>query len=360
MELLLFPREKQLTTKVPEKMTIGFAVKEKIIANETLGYFIGRTYLFLTGAGVKAERLRFRQHLKDEMAHYATDCWDAEIQNSYGWVECVGIADRSCYDLKAHSSATGKPLTAFVDFKDGARNVEVIEVKPQMKHIVAAYKPNANEINKFISTMDDQTVRALKAEIEKNGHSVLTINGQDFKVTKEMVEFKVVQKKVTGEAITPAVIEPSFGIGRILYSILEHSYYVRSGDEQKNVLALPAIIAPVKASVLPLVNQHDNLQHLPRISNILADFAISFKVDDTGVTIGRKYARTDEIGVPFGITIDEKTTKTDTVTLRERDSTNQVRVPIDDLGPLLSKLCSGRTTWADVWNKYPHEDKKPE
>lgn len=54
-----------------------------MIENETLGYFIGRTYLFLIGCGIKADKLRFRQHLKDEMAHYACDCWDAEIYTSY-------------------------------------------------------------------------------------------------------------------------------------------------------------------------------------------------------------------------------------------------------------------------------------
>lgn len=60
-------------------------------------------YLFLTQLGIDKERLRFRQHLSNEMAHYAADCWDAEIESSYGWIECVGIADRSAYDLRAHS-----------------------------------------------------------------------------------------------------------------------------------------------------------------------------------------------------------------------------------------------------------------
>ena len=60
-------------------------------------------YLFLTHLGIDKEKLRFRQHLPNEMAHYAADCWDAEIECSYGWIECVGIADRSAYDLKAHS-----------------------------------------------------------------------------------------------------------------------------------------------------------------------------------------------------------------------------------------------------------------
>lgn len=73
------------------------------VNNETLGYFIGRVYLFLTRLGIDKNRLRFRQHLPNEMAHYAADCWDAEIECSYGWIECVGIADRSAYDLRAHS-----------------------------------------------------------------------------------------------------------------------------------------------------------------------------------------------------------------------------------------------------------------
>lgn len=60
-------------------------------------------YLFLTHLGIDKDRLRFRQHLPNEMAHYAADCWDAEIECSYGWIECVGIADRSAYDLRAHS-----------------------------------------------------------------------------------------------------------------------------------------------------------------------------------------------------------------------------------------------------------------
>lgn len=78
-------------------------MSQGIIDNETLGYFIGRSYLFLTQLGISKDRLRFRQHLENEMAHYSADCWDAEIESSYGWIECVGIADRSAYDLHAHA-----------------------------------------------------------------------------------------------------------------------------------------------------------------------------------------------------------------------------------------------------------------
>ena len=87
-------------------MTIGDAVKKKVVDNETLGYYISRVHAFLVAAGIDEKHLRFRQHLPDEMAHYAKDCWDAEINTCYGWLECVGIADRSCFDLNAHAAAT--------------------------------------------------------------------------------------------------------------------------------------------------------------------------------------------------------------------------------------------------------------
>ena len=73
------------------------------IKNETLGYFIGSTFLFLTTLGIDKEHLHFGQHLQNEMVHYAVDCWDAEIECSYGWVECVGLVDRFAYHLKAHT-----------------------------------------------------------------------------------------------------------------------------------------------------------------------------------------------------------------------------------------------------------------
>jgi len=74
-----------------------------MIANETLGYFIARINIFLVMMGADPAKVRFRQHMSNEMAHYACDCWDAELLTSYGWIECVGCADRSAYDLSQHS-----------------------------------------------------------------------------------------------------------------------------------------------------------------------------------------------------------------------------------------------------------------
>ena len=91
----------------PVVMSVGEAVETGMVNNQTLGYFLARTALFLLRIGIRSDKLRFRQHLPNEMAHYASDCWDAEIESSYGWIECVGCADRSCFDLTMHSNATG-------------------------------------------------------------------------------------------------------------------------------------------------------------------------------------------------------------------------------------------------------------
>ncbi|PNY09033.1 serrate RNA effector molecule-like protein [Trifolium pratense] len=100
LEFFMFPRDEQRSGQSAKRIRLGEAVSKGIVNNETLGYFIGRVYLFLTCLGIDKGRLRFRQHLTNEMAHYAADCWDAEMECSYGWIECVGIADRSAYDLR--------------------------------------------------------------------------------------------------------------------------------------------------------------------------------------------------------------------------------------------------------------------
>ncbi len=100
------------------RISIGEAVDKGIVANETLGYFLVRIYLFLIKIGINPKRLRFRQHMSNEMAHYATDCWDAEIENSTGWTECVGCADRAAYDLTVHSAKTGHPLVVQEELKE--------------------------------------------------------------------------------------------------------------------------------------------------------------------------------------------------------------------------------------------------
>jgi len=338
-----------------EVTTFGDAVAKGLINNQTLAYFMARTQQFLHTVGIKPARLRFRQHQSNEMAHYASDCWDAEIHTSYGWVECVGHADRSCYDLTVHSKVSGTSLTVFEEFKEGPKMVDCIDVNMNKGVMGKTFKKEAKAPMDYLAALADNVEEALaiQKELNEKGSYTLTIDGVAFTLTKDMVTLTKTQKKVAGITYSPHVIEPSFGLGRIIYAILEHAYWVRGGDEQRGVLSLAPIIAPVKCSVLPLTTSEKLAPFVGKIIKLLKEAGISNKVDDTGNAIGRKYARTDEIGIPFGITIDFTTPEDQTVTLRERDTTKQIRIPIADLADILKKLCDNTITWESVSTTYP-------
>lgn len=142
------------------------------------------------------------------------------------------------------------------------------------------------------------------------------------------------------------------GIGRILYTIWEHNFKER--DAQRNYLAVPVVLAPYKCSLLPLSNNDEFKPMIKELSSLLTENGISYKLDDSAGSIGKRYARTDEISIPFGLTIDfESLKEPKSVTLRERDSMEQVRVNVDALLPVLNGLISLKLTWKDVTGKYP-------
>jgi len=345
------PRTNQLGDGKIITTTIGDMVKMKTVDNETLGYFLARVHLFLVKIGIDPERLRFRQHLLTEMAFYAKDCWDAEIHCSYGWIEVTGIADRSCHDLTQHMKHSGESLQAFVEYPDGPKNVEVLELVVDKKAIGQKYRKDANIIFNFLEEVQKSQEELMKfqKEMESKGKYVL----EKLELTKDSINFKKVTKKITGDSVTPSVIEPAFGVGRIIYCMLEHAYYVRESDEQRAVLSLKPIIAPFKCSILPL-SQHDQFNtFIIEISRLLTNIGISNKIDEGGASIGKRYSRTDEISIPFGITIDFQTIKDRTVTLRERDTTKQIRIKIDELPQELHKLVNDETTWEITLSKYP-------
>jgi glycyl-tRNA synthetase len=285
------------------------------------------------------------------MAHYASDCWDAEIKNSYGWIECIGNADRACYDLSVHEKASGVRMSAFVPFPDGPRDVEVTTLTPNKSAIGKHFKGDGKKILEALENIKDQEqVLNLKNQAEKTGSA--TVAG--LSVPKDMLAFKTEMKKVSGENVQPSVIEPSFGLGRIMYSILEHAYNVREGDDEARAyLSLSPVVAPMKCAILPLMVKDELTTFVHTIERQLTKRHISCRSDLSGVAIGRKYARMDEIGTPFAATIDYDTIKDNTVTLRERDSMQQVRVPITDLSTLINDLIDAEITWEQVTKKYP-------
>ncbi len=133
---------------------------------------------------------------------------------------------------------------------------------------------------------------------------------------------------VDGKSITPSIIEPSYGIDRIFLSVLVHAFYVR--DNGFKVLRLPDEIAPYHAAILPLVNK-DGMDSMARDFYERIKRVDPYVVYDQSGSIGRRYARQDEIGTPYCITFDSQSTQDGTVTVRERDSARQIRVASQDL-----------------------------
>lgn len=254
-KLRLLPKETQQAGKTDLlEISIGDAVSKGIVDNETLGYFLVRIHQFLVRIGIDQDRLRFRQHMANEMAHYAADCWDAEIQNSYGWIECVGCADRSAYDLTVHSVRTGKQLVvreALAEPRLEERTVAVLD----KKIMGPKFKKSAKIVEDTIAALDDERLKCIARDLEQKGQSeIQAADGEKHILTPDFIKIEQRTEKISSREFTPNVIEPSFGIGRILYSLLEHSFWSREDDVNRRVLSLPPSVAPIKCLIVPISN----------------------------------------------------------------------------------------------------------
>ncbi len=302
------------------KIRIGAACNQGIIAHEYLAYYIARSYAFFRRVGVHEAKLRFRQHLPDEMAHYAIDCWDAEGLTDYGWIELAGVADRTNFDLKQHEQQSGTQMEVFIPY-DEPREVQRTIAHPNMSVLGPRYKGKAKQIADYLAQLNDVTEPIVfEGEIvDPQGYSVETVSDT-----------------VAGEFVTPHVIEPSFGIDRTIYAIMEHAYDEDTvSGERRVVLRLAPEIAPIEVAVFPLVKSLN--ETATEVFHLLRRHGFLVEYDDSG-TIGRRYRRHDEIGTPFAVTIDHQTLEDETVTVRDRDTTNQVRKPIEGLQDALCMM----------------------
>jgi len=336
-------------------MQIGKAVSSGLVDNETLGYFLARIQLFLVKIGVDQSKLRFRQHMANEMAHYAADCWDAELQTSYGWIECVGCADRSAYDLSVHAKKTGAPLVVRETLKEPLRTMEW-QIELDKKKFGPKFKKDGKTIEEAINALSQDIREKLSLDLKENGKAEIEVTGvADGKVTleKDIIAIEHRERVDTTREYTPNVIEPSFGIGRILYSLIEHVFWTREGDEARGVLSFPPPVAPTKVLIVPLSGNAEFAPLVKRLSAKLRRMGVSNRVDDSSASIGKRYSRNDELGTPLGITIDFQSVKDDTFTLRDRDSTKQVRDTEDKICQAIQSLVDGSQVWEDVYNKLP-------
>eukprot|EP00288_Rhodomonas_lens_P001897 CAMPEP_0177716196 /NCGR_PEP_ID=MMETSP0484_2-20121128/14389_1 /TAXON_ID=354590 /ORGANISM="Rhodomonas lens, Strain RHODO" /LENGTH=759 /DNA_ID=CAMNT_0019228227 /DNA_START=44 /DNA_END=2323 /DNA_ORIENTATION=+ len=371
LELQMLPSPIQLAGQNMVTMTVGKAVADGIIANETLGYFVARTAQFLFLAGIKKEHLRFRQHLPTEMAHYACDCWDAEIEVSTGWMETVGIADRSAYDLTVHAQRTKVDLCAQEKLETPISEEVVYLNKKAGALLGKDFKKDAVAVRTFLESLGVAEAKALQEEVKAAGGKEVTIDGATFKLTPDHCSFETKTETKHYRNYTPHVIEPSFGIDRVFTAVLEHSYYARPQDPDdkekivRGVLSLTPDSAPYKTIIMPLdqrVGSSDKyLDMVQLLRTQLSEHALNYKVDDSGASIGKRYARNDELGIPLAITVDfdsigtnaeANSTLTGTVTLRERDTCTQVRIKVAEVVDVIAQLSTRKLSWPDVQKRY--------
>jgi glycyl-tRNA synthetase len=242
-----------------EQMEIEFFVRPET-AKQWFDYWIEERLNWYVNLGIRRENLKLRQHTKEELAHYARECYDINYLYPMGWAELEGIANRGDFDLVQHAKFSGKSLTYY----------------------------------------DEETK----------------------------------------EHIVPYIIEPSAGVDRTALALLCDAYDEDIAEGEKRVvLRFQPDLAPIKVAVLPL-SRRENLVSLAK--EIYTDLRQCWMVQyDDAQSIGRRYRRQDEIGTPFCVTVDFQSLEDKQVTIRERDTLNQIRVPIAELKKTLQAKLEG-------------------
>jgi glycyl-tRNA synthetase len=231
-------------------------------------------YDWYVNLGLKSEKLRLRDQGPEELAHYSKACADIEYLFPFSdeHQELEGVAHRGCFDLTQHQKHSGKDLTYFDD-------------------------------EAWLQDQDKYPDKEVAKEVKN----------------KEPYRF------------VPTVIEPSAGADRATLAFLCEAYTEDQAPDEKGVLQTRVVmkfhprLAPIKVAVFPLVNKEGMPDLAEALYKDLKKHMTAF-YDDKGA-IGRRYRRQDEAGTPFCITVDGDTLKDGTVTIRDRDTLQQVRVP---------------------------------
>ncbi|MCG2863339.1 MAG: glycine--tRNA ligase [Vulcanisaeta sp.] len=306
--------------KEPREFRPREAVESGVVPNEWMAFFMGLATIYMNELGIPLDHQYFLAKLPQERAHYAAASFDQMVYSErFGWVEVSGHAYRTDYDLSRHMKYSGYDLTVERRLSTPKEVVEV-RVYPNPQRIRDAFASEAPRVMQAISKADP---RWLVNELNSKG--VVVVDG--YSITRDMVFIKEEKRKVFVERFIPHDVEPSFGVDRIIYVTLEHAYTEIDG---KPVLRLPPDIAPIKVAVLPIIKKDEYVSIGKRIFREFSRAGVKAVYDDDG-TIGSRYARYDALGVPFAVTIDDKTPIDNTVTIRDRDTKAQVRVSINNV-----------------------------
>ncbi|MEM4699675.1 MAG: glycine--tRNA ligase [Candidatus Nezhaarchaeales archaeon] len=319
----------------PRRVKVREAVEEGLIKTEWNAYFMALSKSFLESLGVPGDRQRFVAKLPGERAHYAVQVYDQQVSlERWGWVEVSGHAYRTDYDLRRHMEASGQDLSIYC----GPSAVESrrLVVRPVVEALKRSFGEGAALALRELSNLDPQRVCA---DLRSKGY----VEVAGLRLTHEHLTIKEEVEK-SGRRLIPHVAEPSFGAERLIYVVMEYAYTERNG---RVVLSLPLDLAPIEAVVLPLLSR-DGLPELAQlVYRQLVDSGLRVEYDESG-SIGRRYARADEVGVPVAITIDHQSLKDGTVTVRDRDTWRQVRVPINELPKKIKAYLSGELGFEEL------------
>ena len=324
----------------PFEIDIEEAIRERLILTPWLGYWMAVAQEYMHALGIDYDEMYFDEKAPEERAHYSAQTFDQLVRVSrYGWIEVSGHSYRTDYDLSRHMKYSGEDLRVFKQYK------EPLVVKK--KHLLwdkawigRTYRSRAREIFEALSRMNPEEV--LK-QLEEKGY--LEIAGA--KIPKDRIKVIEREEKITGKRFIPHVAEPSFGVERILYAVLDHAYAVKDG---RVVLKLPRLVAPIDVAVFPLVKDENIIRVARKIWLSLMNNGF-YTIYDEEDSIGRRYARVDEIGVPAAITIDYQSLEDNTVTLRDRDTWEQVRIHIDNVVDVVRDFLRGASL-DDIRHKY--------
>jgi glycyl-tRNA synthetase len=326
-------------------VTVADAVDEGVVGEPWIAYYLAAARQWYERVGVDMDRFRFRQHQSGELSHYASDCWDAEADVSGpgeepDWIELAGFAYRGSYDLDKHAAHGDEEFTVFRQYDEPVA-VERPTVDPDMSYLGPEFGDGAAEVVDALEALAAEDPDAFDGEAV-----TVDVDGESVAVPVERTGFDVVEETEHGEHVTPHVVEPSFGVDRLVYTLLAHGYAEDEvGGERRTYLELDPEVAPTFVGVFPLL---DDLEDRARdLTDRLRRHGLEASYDDSG-SIGRRYRRQDEVGTPFCVTLDGQTREDDTVTVRERDSTDQLRVALEELPLVLAELRAGERTFADL------------
>ena len=334
---LLLIKDRKKGVETPVKLTVKEALARGYVKMEWQAFFMALAKRFLLELGVPEDKQLFIEKFEWERAHYSVQGFDQEVfLDRWGWVEVSGFNYRTDYDLKGHMQESGVDLRVYKTSKEKIVKTKVL-IKPVHAKIGPAFKEEAPKVIELLLKANPEDV---ETALNEQGFFM----AGKYKVLPEHVEVIHKQTEEAGRRFLPHVIEPSFGSDRLAYVALEYAYTTKDG---RIVLELPRDIAPVQLAVLPLVSKDGLPQKAKQLHSLLIDEGFTVEYDESG-SIGRRYARFDEIGTPLCITVDYQSLEDETVTIRDRTTWKQVRAELKNLPDSLHRYFQHKLDFEDL------------